>query len=175
MKRRHTIESHCSKAKIILASILMTIVLAAAMLCLSGAGTASGMIGLSSSPEIILARPAWQASCSAVLDPFTVLPSSETLPPAAGNPDEQQPPEPEQTSPEPERTAKAAQTCSDACITTKGIHQVRLCQFPASDTMTFEQSEDTGTGTVYGGIVPHHLLARRLIAEFFPRACGRPA
>jgi AmmeMemoRadiSam system protein B len=164
------LKSHCSKAKIILASILMTIVLAAAMLCLSGAGTASGMIGLSSSPEIIPGPdlpgklPAPQSS-----DPFTVLPSSETLPPAAGNtPDEQQPPEPEQTSPEPERDGKSS-TDLLRCMHYNEKEFIRsvFAKFPASDTMTFEQSEDTGTGTVYGGIVPHHLLARRLIAEFF--------
>jgi AmmeMemoRadiSam system protein B len=38
---------------------------------------------------------------------------------------------------------------------------------PVSDRLSFEKDDDAGSGTIMGGILPHHLVAGRLIAGFF--------
>jgi AmmeMemoRadiSam system protein B len=49
---------------------------------------------------------------------------------------------------------------------------------PASDQLfdiiSDADSRDAGAGTIMGGVVPHHLLARRLIAEFFRELAEDP-
>ena len=137
------------------------------MLCLSRRHSI-GHDRLSSSPgNNPWARTARKLPAPQSSDPFTVLPSSKFRR-QPEYPDEQAASGAGQTSPEPERDGKSS-TDLLRCMHYNEKEFIRsvFAKFPASDTMTFEQSEDTGTGTVYGGIVPHHLLARRLIAEFF--------
>ena len=167
----------------------LVVVFAAAMLCLPGALTASGKIGLLPSLEA--------PGGSNTPDELSGLQSRDKIPgqQLPGTiPDAQQPgispgleiPDTPAGLPSPETASSLTGSVQDEtasqqpgqyagnsagllrCLhyTEKDFKKFVNGTSPAYDTL-FSINKGAGTGAIMGGIVPHHSVAGRLIAEFF--------
>jgi len=147
-------------------SSVLVLALTAAVLGLLAAGAASGRIGLSPLPEA---------------HGIPVSPGNPADPHPSGPVHEPEPTDPASGSLASDQTVRNGATVPESG-SKHGVRSARLLRCmhynendfmrsvndrsPASDSL-FEINEDPGTGPIMGGIVPHHLLARRLIADFF--------
>lgn len=168
-------------------TVIAILVFAAAMLCLLGAGTVSGKISLLPSLEAPGAsNMPDELSGSRENNPGRQL--TGTLPDAQLPDISPEPQHPDTPSglPSPEKAPSLTGSVQDGpvsrepgqyagnsagslrCLhyTEKDFKRFVNSTSPACDTL-FAINKDAGTGTIMGGVVPHHSVAGRLIAEFF--------